>query len=56
MRRFFVSSRDVLARAAVRAVATLDDHLDVRVVLVVLDHLVVEVVDELAGDDAIDHG
>ena len=47
--------RDVLAVAAVRAVSTLDDYRDIRVVLVVLDHLVVEVVDELAWDDAIDH-
>src|SRR5262249_15016393 len=32
-----------------------DDHRDVRVVLVVLDHLVVELVGELWGDHAIDH-
>src|SRR5438128_2518132 len=45
----------VLAPAAVRAVAALDDDRDVRVALVVVDHLVVEVIDELAWNDAIDH-
>src|SRR6266513_2998699 len=44
-----------LAGAPVRALATVDDHLDVRVVLVVLDHLVVELVGELPRDHAIDH-
>ena len=35
--------------------APVDDHGDVRVVLVVLDHLVVQLVVELRRDDAIDH-
>src|SRR6476659_11235984 len=35
--------------------AAVDDDGHVRVVLVVLDHLVVELVGELAGNDAIDH-
>src|SRR3954453_11944626 len=48
-----------LARApaapAIGAFAAVDDHGHVRVVLVVLDHLVVELGLELAWDDAIDH-
>src|SRR5205814_854255 len=41
--------------ASILALASVDDHGDVRVVLVVLDHLVVEVVRELGRNDAIDH-
>src|SRR5215204_4874655 len=42
--------------APVVTLAAVDDDGYVRVVLVVLDHLVVELVLELARDDAIDHG
>src|ERR1700751_730294 len=42
--------------AAVGPVAAVDDDGHVRVVLVVLDHLVVELVGELPRNDAIDHG
>src|ERR1700752_3146145 len=41
--------------AAVSPLAAVDDDGHVRVVLVVLDHLVVQLVLELAGNDAIDH-
>src|SRR3954453_13916039 len=41
--------------AAVGPIAAVDDDGHVRVVLVVLDHLVVELVGELAGNDAIDY-
>src|SRR4051794_11519456 len=41
--------------AAIRPVATVDDDGHVRVVPVVVDHLVVELVGQLAGNDAIDH-
>src|SRR3954454_7763918 len=41
--------------AAVGPIAAVDDDGHVRVVLVVLDHLVLELVGELAGNDAIDH-
>src|SRR5438067_9790857 len=40
---------------AILALAAVDDHGDVRVVLVVLDHLVVELVRELGRDHAVDH-
>src|SRR5919198_565793 len=40
---------------ALRALAAVDDHLDVRVVLVVVDELVVELALELWGNDAVDH-
>src|SRR5436189_244787 len=43
------------AAAAVGSLAAVDDHGHVRVVLVVLDHLVVELVGELPRDHAIDH-
>src|SRR5215208_682407 len=46
----------VPARAPVVALAAVDDDGHVRVVLVVLDHLGVELVLELARNDAIDHG
>src|SRR4029079_18036243 len=42
-------------RAAIRPRAKVDDDRHVRVVLVVLDHLLEELVLELAGDHAIDH-
>src|SRR6266487_1182940 len=42
-------------RAAIGPVAAIDDDGHVRIVLVVVDHLVVELVGELAGNDAIDH-
>src|SRR5262245_59849727 len=45
----------VLAAAAVVALPPVDDDRDVRVVLVVVDHLVVELVGELAWNHAIDH-
>src|SRR4051812_7319240 len=41
--------------AAIRPIAAVDDDGHVRVVLVVLHHLGVELVGELAGNDAIDH-
>src|SRR5215475_5087800 len=41
--------------ATIGPLAAVDDDGDVRVVLVVVDHLVVELVGELAGNDAIDH-
>src|SRR5215467_15210923 len=41
--------------APVVSLAAIDDDGHVRVVLVVLDHLVVELVGELARNDAIDH-
>src|SRR5919197_829680 len=44
-----------LARATVGPLTAVDDHRHVRVVLVVLDHLVVELVGELTRDHAIDH-
>ena len=44
-----------LAFSPVRAGAPVDDHLDVRVVLVVLGQLVEQLVGELGWDDAIDH-
>src|SRR6478672_9887094 len=44
-----------LPGAAVGALAAVDDHRHVRVVLVVLDHLVEELGLELARNDAIDH-
>src|SRR6187397_2711796 len=44
-----------LALPAVAALAPVDDHRDVRVVLVVLDHLVEQLVLELRRDHAIDH-
>src|ERR671934_261747 len=44
-----------LARATVGALAAVDDDRHVRVVLVVVDHLVVELVGQLARDHAIDH-
>src|SRR3954447_21286099 len=44
-----------LGAAAVRALATVDDDGHVRVVLVVGDHLVVELVRERLRDDAVDH-
>ena len=40
-------------RTAIPSLATVDDDSDVRVVLVVIDHLVVELVGELAWNDAI---
>src|SRR5919108_295206 len=43
------------ARTPVVSVAPVDDHRHVRVVLVVLDHLVEELVLELARDHAVDH-
>src|SRR5215218_7618749 len=46
----------VSARAPVVALAAVDDDGHVRIVLVVLDHLLVELVLELPRDDAIDHG
>src|SRR5919197_1027578 len=45
----------VLPAPPVVALTPVDDHRDVRVVLVVLDHLVVELVRELARDHAVDH-
>src|SRR5215211_387804 len=42
-------------RAAILALTAVDDHGHVRVVPVVLDHLVVELVLELARDHAVDH-
>src|SRR5215207_7303672 len=45
-----------VANLALVTLAAVDDDGYVRVVLVVLDHLVVELVLELARDDAIDHG
>src|SRR6266566_678919 len=44
-----------LGRATVGAIAPVDDHRHVRVVLVVVDHLLVEVGLELARNDAEDH-
>src|SRR5437868_3566710 len=44
-----------LPRAAIGALAAVDDDGHVRVVLVVLDHLVVELSLELARDHAVDH-
>src|ERR687897_1133271 len=44
-----------LAFSPVRAGAPVDDHLDVRVVLVVLGQLVEQLVGELGWDDAVDH-
>src|SRR6266550_3629879 len=41
--------------AAVSSLAAIDDDGHVRVVLVVVDHLVVELVGELARNDAVDH-
>ncbi|MGZ4411880.1 MAG: hypothetical protein ACXVY8_07055 [Gaiellaceae bacterium] len=35
--------------------APIDDHLDVRVVPVVVDELLVEIVCQLGWDDAVDH-
>src|SRR6185436_4623672 len=43
------------ALAPVRAVAAVDDHAHVRVVLVVVDHLLEELGLELARDNAVDH-
>src|SRR5262245_36123447 len=43
------------ALAAVRPLAAIDDDGHVRVVLVVLDHLVEELVGELTRDHAVDH-
>src|SRR5579864_8840045 len=45
----------VLSRPPVGTVAPVDDDGHVRVVLVVLDHLVVQLVGELTGDHAKDH-
>src|ERR687896_821307 len=44
-----------LAPSAIRAGPAVDDHLDVRVVLVVLGELVEELVGQLGWDDAVDH-
>src|SRR5437763_3825341 len=44
-----------LSAAPVGPLAAVDDHRHVRIVLVVLDHLVVELVRELARDHAVDH-
>src|SRR5438874_1354699 len=44
-----------LPGAAIGALAAVDDHRHVRIVLVVLDHLLVELRLELARDHAIDH-
>src|ERR671934_1979565 len=44
-----------LPRTSIVALAAIDDHRHVRVVLVVLDHLVVELVRELGRDHAVDH-
>src|SRR5436305_7397005 len=41
--------------AAVASLAAIDDDGHVRIVLVVVDHLVVELVGELARNDAVDH-
>src|SRR6476660_1972033 len=41
--------------ATIGPVAAVDYDRHVRVVLVVVDHLVVELVGELAGNDAVDH-
>src|SRR5262249_1734961 len=43
------------ARSAVGPLATVDDHRHVRVVLVVVDHLLVELVRQLPRDHAVDH-
>src|SRR5207244_2957406 len=45
----------VLPAPTVGSLATVDDHRHVRVVLVVLDHLVVELARELPRDHAVDH-
>src|SRR4051794_6270622 len=45
----------ILAGAAVGALAAVDDDFHVGVVLVVLDHAVVELVRESLGHDAVDH-
>src|SRR5215208_5914434 len=42
--------------SAIRALAPVDDDGNVRVVLVVLDHLAEELVRELTRDHAVDHG
>src|SRR5205807_6424424 len=44
-----------LASPPILAFSPVDDHRDVRIVLVVLNHLVVELVGELGRDHAVDH-
>src|SRR5207249_10122626 len=45
----------ILARATVRPASAVDDDLDVRVVLVVLEELLVQLLLELRWHDAVDH-